>query len=94
MMRVDPQTGATTFVFEDDGPVMYTRIMGTHQRLPNGNWLISVPQQGQVIEVTDSGKPVREFGNIIDAKFSSLITYAEFLPENFFDKMPTCDGTN
>ena len=52
-------------------------IMGKHQHLPNGNWLIASPMEGRVIEVTAAGKMVREIDNVIDGTYNSIITYAE-----------------
>ena len=65
--------------------------MGQHQRLPGGNWIITSPTQGRVIEVTDGGDIVREWGNFLDENYNATVTYAEWVPLDFFNQMPSCN---
>lgn len=64
--------------------------MGKHERLPNGNWLIASAMEGRVIEATPAGKVVREFNNIIDANFNSVISSALFVPDGYLKSLPVC----
>ena len=86
---VDPATGDIDAPLESGIP-FFTNIMGTHQRLPNGNWLIVASRTGRVIEVTSEGARVREFHNRINDSYSAIIAHAEWLPEGFFDTLPVC----
>lgn len=67
-------------------------IMGQHERLPNGNWLISAPMEGRVIEVTDAGDLVREISNVLGKGHNAMITTAVHVGPDFFDEMPSCPG--
>lgn len=52
-----------------DRSSFFTKERGGNQRLPNGNTLITVSDQGRVIEVTPQGKVVWEWHNpLIDKK--------------------------
>lgn len=91
IVRIDPKTNQSRVIFQDpDASIFYSSIMGEHQRLPNGNWLILSTTQGRVIEVTQTGKPVREYNNIVNAKSNAIITFAEHLPVDFFSTSPKC----
>lgn len=91
IVRVDPKTNDTSIVFQDpDAPVFYSEIMGQHQRLENGNWFILSATEGRAIEVTGTGRPVREFNNIVNDKFNAIITFGEHLPANYFSTVPSC----
>jgi hypothetical protein len=91
LFRVDPKTGQTSYALDVTSPAYFSWIMGTHQKLPNGNWMISVPKQGRVLEISATGAPVREYNNIIDANYNSFLTHAELLPTDFFTELPHCD---
>jgi Arylsulfotransferase (ASST) len=90
IISVDPKTNAARDLFLGTGVDFDSFIMGKHQRLPNGNWLIASPTEGRVLEVTAAGKMVREWNNILDQNYNSVITYAEFLPEGYFATLPAC----
>lgn len=90
IIQVDPKTGAARDLFMGTETNFNSYIMGKHQRLPNGNWMITSPIEGRVIEVTAQGEMVREWNNIIDERYNSIITYSEFLPEGYLDSLPHC----
>ncbi|MFQ5622524.1 MAG: arylsulfotransferase family protein [Paracoccaceae bacterium] len=92
IVRVDPETGRAEVLFAGGGPDFDSYIMGEHQRLENGNWLIVSAMEGRVIEVTAEGAPVREYSNIINKRYNAVIANAEHLPQGFFDRMPECGG--
>lgn len=91
IVKIDPKTGAASVLFPDIAPMFYSAVMGNHQRLPNGNWLILSSMEGRVIEVTDTGETVREYSNIINDKYNAAVPNVEFLPLDYFDEMPKCD---
>lgn len=87
--RVNPATGAVTAPLENGAP-FFTDIMGSHQKLPSGNWLISANRTGRALEVTAEGELVREIHNIINDKFSTVVVRAEWLPAAYFTTIPAC----
>lgn len=90
IMRVDPKTGATEDIFRGTGFRFNSYIMGQHQLLPGGNWLITAPLEGRVIEVAADGTRVREFNNVLDDTYNGIVTYGEHLPPDYFDTLPAC----
>ena len=64
VLELDPATGAITWSYdgERDRPLS-SRIMGTNQRLENGNTLITESVQGRALEVTPDGEVVWEYLN-------------------------------
>ena len=89
IIRVDPATGVATNVFEIP-PVFDSYIMGTHQSLPGGNWLIVSSMEGRVIEVSPDGEILREYSNVLNDTYNALIPHAEWLPPDYFTEMPVC----
>ena len=59
-------------------------IMGSHQRLPNGNRLIIESTLGRVFEATPLGDIVWSYVLPYDDAYASLIEHAERVPEDFF----------
>jgi Arylsulfotransferase (ASST) len=90
IVRVDPKTNAASVLFDGDGPQYYSNVMGQHQLLPNGNWLILSPTEGRIMEVTANGEPVREYSNIINDRFNAIVPNVQFIPADYFDTFPTC----
>ena len=64
VLEVDPQTGAVRWQFggfrQED---LFSRTLGSCQRLPNGNTLITESENGRALEVTRQGRVVWEFNN-------------------------------
>ena len=92
ILRVVPGQSAATEIFAMDGPAYDTYIMGTHERLQNGNWLILSSMEGRVLEVTAEGAPVREYSNILNDRMNAIIPNAEVLPEGYLEAPPICDA--
>ena len=90
VIQIDPKTNQSRDMFYGTEANFNSYIMGKQQHLPNGNWLITSPIEGRVIEVTAQGKMVREINNILDGTYNSIVTYAEFLPQNYFTSLPVC----
>ena len=90
IIQIDPKTNKFRDMFYGSGIRFDSLIMGKHQRLPNGNWLITAPIEGRVIEVTADGKLVREISNVLDDTYNSIVTYGELLPEGYFKTLPVC----
>ena len=89
-VTVDPKTGASRDLFAGTGLGFDSFIMGKHQHLANGNWLITPTIQGRVIEATPEGRIVREYNNILNADYNALVLYAEHLEPGYLAKVPAC----
>ncbi len=62
ILELEPLRRSIALVYEDPGE-FFTRSRGSHQRLPNGNTLITESNTGYVFEVTPEGETVWEFAN-------------------------------
>jgi hypothetical protein len=51
IIQVDPKTNQARDMFWGSGLDFDSYIMGKQQHLPNGNWLITSPIEGRVVEV-------------------------------------------
>ncbi len=73
----------------------YTWWRGTHQRLPQGGYLITSSNQGRVFEVDAQGDVTFEFINSYgeDEEGESFLSVSEarFFPLDFFKELPECD---
>lgn len=85
IISYDPETDQTA-VLHPNGPVdaFSSPIMGSHQRLPNGNRLIVESTLGRVFEATPEGDIVWSYVLPYDATHAALIEHAERVPEDFF----------
>lgn len=90
IVRVNPTTGVVENVFGEEGPVFDSYIMGTHERLANGNWLIVSSMEGRILEVTANGASVREYSNILNDRMNAIIPNAEVLAPDFLEALPSC----
>ncbi len=62
VIEVNPKTDKIEWEYKDDPPGdFYTSIMGSCQRLPNGNTLISETDMSRIFEVTREGEIVWEY---------------------------------
>jgi hypothetical protein len=69
----------------------YTRIMGKHQWLPNGNLLIVESMEGRAFEINSEGALVWEYLHLVDKGLLAALTEAELLPP-FFTSSFFADG--
>ncbi len=77
------KTGEDRVVFKGDAShPFYSAIMGRHQRLPNGNLLLTEGLKGRVIEVDSGGQAVWEYFNVADPHTLAIIEDAQRIPEN------------
>ena len=90
IFQVDPKTGAVVDLFRASDLDFDSGIMGKQQRMATGNWLITSPMEGRVIEVSATGKMVREFNNILNAQYNSIVPYAEYLAPGYLKSIPVC----
>ncbi|WP_397543465.1 arylsulfotransferase family protein [Roseovarius salis] len=92
IVSFDPATGQTDVlhpVGDDDS--FYSVIMGAHQRLGNGNVLITESLAGRVFETTPAGRVVWDYRLPYDDEVASLIEVSmRFGPDYFDVKDWTC----
>ncbi|MGV6850103.1 MAG: arylsulfotransferase family protein [Marinibacterium sp.] len=91
IVEIDPVTGESHDRFRGTELDFDSYIMGQHQQLPSGNWLIASPTEGRVIEVTSDGRMVRNLNNWLDDRHNATVTYAEWVPKDYFTTLPSCD---
>ena len=93
IIRIDPVTMATRNPLFDGNVRFASNSMGTHQYLPNGNILITVPQEGRVLEVTKHGDLVLEFNNVAVglSGVNGHIANAMWVPADYFVRTPGCE---
>jgi outer membrane protein assembly factor BamB len=64
VLELDPLTGETVWQFGGTRDAdFFSKTLGSCQRLPNGNTLITESENGRALEVTPEGKVVWEFYN-------------------------------
>jgi len=90
ILGVDPASNAWRVVYPTEGaPPFYTELGGKHQRLPNGNRLITESNTGRVFEVDESGKTVWSWINpSIDGQWVAEVLEGTRYPETFADFLP------
>jgi hypothetical protein len=85
IISYDPASGQTAIVYpKSDEFDFFTEIMGSKQRLKNGNMLIVESMNGRVLEVTGDGDIVWEYIKPYNEQFASLITHAIRYDYNYF----------
>ena len=90
IIEIDARTGEAHIVLSGRGEVpFFTAIMGVHQRLANGNALVTSSREGRLLELTADGELVWEYQNRIDGGRNGLLTQGQVLPPQmdraFFD---------
>jgi hypothetical protein len=89
IIEIDPATSSVVVTYgEKKGQEFYTETMGDHQRLPNGNTLITESSTGHVFEVTPDGERVWSYVNRWDDAFVALIATATRYPEDYVAVLP------
>jgi hypothetical protein len=90
IVQIDPKTGQSRDLFGGTGLRFDSFIMGKHQHLANGNWMITSAMQGWVMEVTPEGEIVSEFNNVLNDRYNTLAPYAEHLAPDYLKTVPAC----
>ena len=92
IVLIDPKTRESRSFFGEWNIPFYSEYRGKQQELPNSNLLITIPEQGQALEVTPNGKVAVEFNNVVksNSAFNDDLTNAIWLPEGYFNTLPRC----
>jgi hypothetical protein len=84
VVSVDPATGKTEVIYGGrDGERFYSEILGKIQAMPSGHVLITIPNEGRLLEVDLTGRPVWQFINRVDDEFRGILWSADVLPEGY-----------
>ena len=70
IVTIDPKTNQITNALPNLAVPFKSIARGKHQLLPNGNRLVTIPEQGQAIEVTPGGAVAVEFNNRVRRRFA------------------------
>lgn len=92
ILRINPADHSFTNATAKFTGAFKSEARGKHQLLPNGNRLITIPEQGQALEITADGRLAVEFNNVFtaDPRFNDDLVNAQWLPEGFFTQKPGC----
>ncbi|MDX1292332.1 MAG: hypothetical protein R3265_05960, partial [Hyphomonas sp.] len=69
-----------------------SEFRGKHEHLPNGNMLLTIPEQGQIYEVTRGGDVVLEINNVLAKapQWNEDVANAKWYPDDFLTEIPAC----
>jgi hypothetical protein len=84
IISFDPATGLLRTIYPVPGEHFFSRIMGRHQVLPNGNRLITESMAGRVFEIDGDGKVVWTYVGRYDETHATVIEEAIRFDENYF----------
>jgi hypothetical protein len=85
IVEVDPATHEATVVYGGrDAQRFYTKYRGQHQRLPNGNLLMSDSMSGRAFEVDANGELVWQLLNSYDETAVATVNDVLRYPEDYF----------
>jgi hypothetical protein len=96
IVEIDAATGARRTVLGDTPETQFfTNIMGTHQRLANGNILVNESARGRILEFTPSGALAFSYDNRVGAGRNGRTFAARRLPPDmdaafFTDRQQEC----
>jgi hypothetical protein len=90
ILEIDALTGDSTVALQgNEKTAFFTRIMGVHQRLKNGNILVTSSDEGRVLEYNQKGDIVWAYDNIDSKNNKYRVFAAKVLPpsmdESFFE---------
>lgn len=84
ILELDPVTQDVSTLYESDGSnFFYTKGLGKHQHLPNGNLLITEGQAGRAFEITPEGEVVWSYINRWDEDEVAWIQEATRYPMHY-----------
>ena len=84
IILVNAKSRETETLYEgtEDAP-FFTNIMGNHQRLQNGNMILSESMKGRVLEVNSQGELVWDYHNLVGNGRAGIVEEIQLLPPEF-----------
>jgi len=84
IVRIDAITNKLQVVYQGGkDQYFFSEIMGKHQILPNNNLLITESVSGRAFEVSESGRLLWEYFNLVAPEQVGLLDEAQRLPQRF-----------
>lgn len=81
IVEINAKDGTARVALEGKGDDrFYSGIMGNHQHLANGNWLVNSSAQGRVLEFGPDGKLLWRYSHRISDTANARIYYAGMVP--------------
>ena len=94
ILEINPLTGAVSTVFSGSaGLPFYTETMGDHQRLENGNTLITESESGHAFEISPEGEIVWSYVNRWGERSAAMIGRATRYPKYYGQSVRSMDCT-
>ena len=92
ILEIDPVTGDITPYLDNQEFPFKSEFRGKHEHLPNGNMLLTIPEQGQIYEVTRGGDVVLEINNVLAKapQWNEDVANAKWYPDDFLTEIPAC----
>ena len=92
IIKIDPESRKISNDLFEGEVRFYTKHMGKHQYLPNGNVLIVVPEEGRILVVSSTGQMIMEFNNLSERSVKNNVHVENglWMPLDYFDKFPEC----
>lgn len=85
VMAVDPKTGATEVLFgETPEQSFFSLVRGKHDLLDDGGLLVTVAEQGTVIQSDGAGNVIWQYVNRYDAAHLAKVSEARLYPPGYF----------
>ena len=93
IIEINPNNYSYSNIIKGSDYDFYTRSRGKHQKLSNGNFLISSTRQGRAFEVDTDGDIVFEFINTYKESDEEilLLSEARYFPSDYFNNLPVCN---
>jgi len=94
IVAIDPENREVENALAKFNGPFKSEFRGKHQLLPNGNRLITIPEQGQAIEVAPDGTVVMEFNNVVPdmPHLNDNMVNAKWMSASFFETKPSCSN--
>ena len=93
IVEIDPTHGQHRALVDGKAYDFYSWHLGEHQVLPNGDVLITSPDQGRIFEVAPDKSVTFDFRNrFAEGEPPLSVSESRFLPLDYFRDLPTCDG--
>ena len=98
VLEIDPRTGAVAWSYGGEGVDFFSRTLGSVQRLPNGNTLVTESENGRAFELAPGGRRVWQYDTPhragAEGALVAVLFEVERLPGDFFYRPPESTGVS
>jgi hypothetical protein len=92
IIEIDPNTMRWSELFDEHQFSFYSGTMGTHQHLFPDNLLVTIPDQGRVVELTAKHERAFEFNSESSDTVNAHVANGQWLPHDYFTTFPKCES--